>query len=120
MKLEEKFSEMVCRLSKNGDDIIEELNATEAMILHMAVGVATESGELLDAAKKMVFYGKNLDIDNVTEELGDLEFYMEGLRQLVGLTREETLEDNMYKLDKLRYKNGFSNQAAIERADKRV
>ena len=47
----------------------------------MVVGVSGEAGELLDAVKKAVIYRKPLDLENVIEELGDLEFYMEGLRQ---------------------------------------
>jgi hypothetical protein len=52
------------------------------------------------------------------EELGDLEFYMEGLRQGLGITREDTLKANIAKLSK-RYASGkYSNQQAHEHADK--
>jgi hypothetical protein len=58
----------------------------------------------------------------VIEELGDLEFYMEGLRQGFGITREEVLTTNIYKLalgPKARYKGGkYSDKAAQDRADK--
>ena len=84
----------------------------------MAVGVAGEAGELLDAVKKHTVYCKAIDVENVIEELGDLEFYMEGVRQALGLTREQTLEANVAKLSK-RYEGlKYSNQAAIDRADK--
>lgn len=68
--------------------------------------------------KKHVIYNKPLDRENVVEELGDLEFYMEQLRQNVGITREETLAANIAKLE-IRY-NGlrYSDQAAQQRADK--
>ena len=86
--------------------------------LHMAVGIAGEAGELLDAVKKAAIYRKPIDRANVVEELGDLEFYMEGLRQLVGVTREEVLRVNTAKLGK-RYSAGtYSNTAAIAREDK--
>ena len=63
-------------------------------------------------------YGKPLDRENVIEELGDLEFYMEGLRQGLGITREETLQANVAKLG-ARYAAGkYSDKAAIARADK--
>jgi NTP pyrophosphatase (non-canonical NTP hydrolase) len=85
----------------------------------MATGVAGEAGELLDAVKKAAIYCKPVDIDNVIEELGDLEFYMEGLRQRFGLTREECLEANISKLS-IRYKSGvYSNGQAQDRADKK-
>ena len=75
--------------------------------------------DLPDAVKKAVIYQKPLDMKNVVEELGDLEFYMEGLRQGLGITREETLEANIKKL-KVRYDGlKYSDKSAQERADKK-
>lgn len=110
--------ELVTALVKPGADIIAELSPEKAHTLHMAVGIAGEAGELLDAIKKHVIYNKPLDRENVIEELGDLEFYMEGLRQGVGVTREETLVANIAKLS-VRYAGlNYSNAAAQARADK--
>jgi NTP pyrophosphatase (non-canonical NTP hydrolase) len=84
----------------------------------MIMGVSGETGELLDAIKKHVIYRKPLDMPNIIEELGDIEFYMEGLRQQLGVTREQCLQHNIAKLTK-RYESGsFSNASAIGRADK--
>lgn len=110
-------SEMVTALAKNGQAIIDSLDVTKAHAIHMAIGISGESGELLDAIKKHVVYNKPLDRENVVEELGDLEFYMEGLRQAFGITREETIVQNIAKLG-VRYQNGYSDTAAQERADK--
>lgn len=115
--LERQHSDMVLDLSKPGTAIIETMTPVTADMLHMAVGVAGEAGELLDAVKKHVIYNKTLDRANVIEELGDLEFYMEGLRQTVGVSREETLQANIAKLA-VRYAGGYSDKAAQERADK--
>lgn len=110
--------DLVAALAKPGADIVAELTADQAHILHMAIGVSGEAGELLDAVKKATIYQKPIDRENVVEELGDLEFYMEGLRQGLGITREETLQHNIAKLSK-RYSGGaYSNQAAQDRADK--
>jgi hypothetical protein len=49
--LESKYDEMTAALSKAGSDIINELSPEKADLLHMAVGVAGEAGELLDAVK---------------------------------------------------------------------
>lgn len=112
------YSTMVKSLAKNGQAIIDDLDSSKAHLLHMAVGVSGEAGELLDAIKREAIYNKVLDIDNVIEELGDIEFYLEGLRAGLGLTREECLVANMLKLQK-RYTSGnFSNQQAQDRADK--
>jgi len=111
-------ADMVKALAKPGADIVASLTPETTHLLHMAVGVSGEAGELLDAVKKAAIYVKPIDRDNVVEELGDLEFYMEGLRQGLGISREETLNANIAKLS-VRY-NGlkYSNEAAQTRADK--
>lgn len=118
INLDKKFDEMTLALAKNGQDIINDLTPEKADLLHMAVGVSGEAGELLDAVKKAVIYNKEIDLENVIEELGDLEFYMSKIRQIVGITREEILKHNIDKLS-IRYAKGkYSNDQAQERADK--
>lgn len=111
-------TDMVATLAKDGGLILAEMNPKQMHALHMAVGISGESGELLDAVKKVAIYQKSIDMENVIEELGDLEFYMEGLRQGLGITREQTLDANIAKLAK-RYEGfKYSNEAAQARADK--
>jgi len=113
-----KHHEMVTCLVKCGEKIKEEITGDEAHLLHMAVGICGEAGELIDAVKKAVIYRKKLDLDNVIEELGDLEFYMEGVRQAVGVSREQCLKANIEKLRK-RYEGFvYMDQSAQDRADK--
>lgn len=115
-------ADMVAALVKPGEAIKESITPEECDLLHMAVGVAGEAGELLDAVKKHVIYRKPLDMENMKEELGDLEFYMERIRQICNFSREEVLEANISKLmtsDKARYKLGkYTDDAAQDRADK--
>ena len=109
---------MVSQLAKSGDLIASELSPQKAHLWHMATGVAGEAGEILDAVKKVAIYNKPMDRENLLEELGDLEFYLEGLRQSAGITRDEVLAANITKLGK-RYKNHqYSDTQAQERADK--
>lgn len=113
-----EYGDMVLALMKPGVNIIQELNPQKATVLHMAIGISGEAGELLDAVKKYTIYNKDIDMDNVIEELGDLEFYMEGIRQALNISREDTLEKNIKKLS-TRYRGlKYSNEAAINRADK--
>lgn len=90
---------------------------SQCELLHAAIGLAGEAGELLDAVRKHVFDGQPLDRDNVVEELGDLEFYMMAAMMHVGVLRPHLQELNMSKLSK-RYESGYSDKAAQERADK--
>ena len=113
------YDAMVTALAKPGEAIRNAITAEACHLMHMDVGISGESGELLDAIKKVVIYGKPIDRKNVVEELGDLEFYMEGLRQGLNITREETLDANKLKLLGKRYASGsYSDQQAQDRADK--
>lgn len=83
-------------------------------LLHAAMGISTEAGELLDAVKKHLFYGKPLDVVNIQEELGDLYWYMSVLCEWLGCTHEELMERNIDKL-KVRYPEKFTSDKAINR-----
>ena len=90
------------------------------MLNHAALGVASEAGELVDAVKKHTIYGKPLDRANIIEELGDLRFYIQAMQNVLGITEFEVLQANANKLAK-RYRGlKYTDQAAIDRADKKV
>lgn len=110
--------ELVAALVKDPELLIAELTPESADAWHMATGISGEAGELLDAVKKHAVYARPIDRENVVEELGDLEFYMEGLRQRLGITREETISGNIAKLSVRYGKLTFSNEDATVRADK--
>lgn len=112
-------SEMVARLKKPGTAIHNEMTPERADMLHMAGCVCEEAGELFTAIKRHVFYNKPLDVQNVIEELGDLEFYLEGLRQILQLDRMSILLNNVIKLDYNRYSSkSYSDEQAQSRMDK--
>lgn len=113
-----QHNEMVKALVKSGATIASEIDGDDAHMMHMAIGISGEAGELLDAIKKRVIYRKELDRENVLEELGDLEFYLEGLRQQLGITREECLAANIQKLGKRYESFKYSDQSAQARKDK--
>jgi NTP pyrophosphatase (non-canonical NTP hydrolase) len=118
--LELQHLQMVQALTKPGKDIVTSLTPEKAHLLHMVVGIAGEVGELLDAVKKHVIYNKALDLENVVEELGDIEFYLAGLRLGLGITRPMTLQQNQTKLAERYNQNVYIDAAAQERADKKV
>ena len=99
------------------DDVVARIGDRQARLLHHSIGIAGEGGELVDAIKKHVFYGKTLDTENVVEECGDLLWYMTRLLDTLGFTLEEAMTHNNIKLKK-RYEKGYSDKAAQERADK--
>lgn len=117
-ELDTRYSAMVQSLSKPGAEIADQMSDNEAHLLHMAVGICGEAGELLDAIKKHVIYKKRLDIVNVIEELGDLEFYMQGMRNQLKIMRITTLQYNMDKLRERYPDYQYTDQRAQDRADK--
>lgn len=83
-------------------------------ILHGTMGIVTESGELLDSIKKHLFYGKQLDIVNISEEIGDILWYIALLCRVFNLTFEELMETNIEKL-KIRFPEKFTEERANNR-----
>jgi NTP pyrophosphatase (non-canonical NTP hydrolase) len=118
MSTEIIHGDLVRSLAKPGADILASLDHNEVHLLHMLLGLSGEVGELIDGIKKQVIYRQPLDGDNVLEELGDIEFYLEGIRQGLNLTRDEIVRANIAKLT-IRYASQkYSDLAAQQRADK--
>lgn len=107
----------------NYRDFVEKLfkymESSALSIHHAATGIAGEAGELLDASKKHWIYNKPIDLENVTEELGDLLFYITAMLNMTGLTWQDIEDYNRVKLAK-RYGEAceYSDSAAQARADK--
>jgi NTP pyrophosphatase (non-canonical NTP hydrolase) len=108
---------MVSNLAKPAEEIQETLSPGKVHINHMLLGLTTELGELATTIKRWIIYNEELNTKNIVEELGDMEFYLEGLRQGLDLTREQILAHNTEKLT-FRYGDKYSDKAAVARADK--
>lgn len=80
--------EMVAALVKPGAAILDTLDPAKVDLLHMVVGVAGEAGEILECYERSTV--GSLDRVNMVEELGDIEFYLEGVRQNLGIAYHET------------------------------
>lgn len=85
---------------------------------HAGHGIITEGGELMDAFKRHVFYGKPLDEINLKEEVGDLMWYvailMDELDCQFSIKAFEILEANIAKL-RQRYPDKFDEAQALNR-----
>jgi NTP pyrophosphatase (non-canonical NTP hydrolase) len=90
-------------------------------LVHAIDGICGEAGELINPKKRAMFYGKPLgekELANLKEEAGDLMWYIAGpLCRALGCTLEEICAANIAKLQ-LRYPEKYSDDAALERADK--
>ena len=89
----------------------------EAMCSNMCMGLAGEIGEVIDIMKKHIYQGKELDITDVIEEVGDVLWYIANFCNVNNITMDECMESNIKKLRK-RFPNGFTTKDANERKDK--
>ena len=83
-------------------------------LLHAAMGATTEANEILDALKKHIFYGKELDKVNLFEEVGDLFWYLAIIADEIGFSFEDAMEKNLAKLN-ARYGDEFDPEKALNR-----
>lgn len=84
-------------------------------ILHSAVGISGEAGELLDHIKKVIWQGHCIKVNYVIKELGDILFYFTSMCNCVGTDIDEVRKLNIEKLTK-RYPDGvFDKERSINR-----
>lgn len=108
----------------NKQEYIENVKRTESgsffqkdvdpRLVHGIIGLVTEAGELLDALKKSYFYGKELDVTNILEERGDIEWYLALIDDVLNLDEKDIRRKNIEKL-KTRYPEKWNMKEALER-----
>ncbi len=101
--------------SRNFDEIGSRMSEVRNQrLLHAGIGLATEAGEFLDALKKHVFYGKELDTVNLSEEMGDIFWYCALIADELKIDFSQVMDTNIAKL-KARYGEKFSEDKAENR-----
>lgn len=118
IKNSNEYTDFVRGLVKPGAEIQWSLTPQKAHLAHMALLITSEAGELADAIKKHTIYGKSLDLENVLEEAGDILFSLVGILDSLGFTLEDAKTHNVKKLSARYPSGGYSDKAAVERADK--
>lgn len=84
--------------------------------LEAAIGLVGEAGEVSELFKKECFYGQHLDIGKLTKELGDVFHYFSRICYLNHVSIHAIIQSHEEKM-KTRFPNGYSDAAAIARAD---
>lgn len=108
----EKAIELLCRPDKSKcfTPVVEDLGG----VLNGCLGLAGESGEVLDMIKKWIFHEKDLDREHLKKEIGDVMWYVAMLCESFGFDLDEILQMNVDKL-KARYPEGFDPEKANHR-----
>lgn len=89
-------------------------NQPNPRLLHAAIGLVTESGELIDAMKKQIYYGRELDTTNIKEEAGDIMWYLAILFDELG-TDFETEQKRVIAKLQARFLEKFTEDKAFNR-----
>ena len=103
---------LALRRVRGKDDICPDI--VPIRVLHALLGLSGEVGELSEAVKKWLYYGKPLDAMNIKEELGDVLWYMALLCNTLSLDLWDVMEANIRKL-KVRYPEKFTEEKALKR-----
>lgn len=85
-------------------------------LANYGMGLAGETGEVVDILKKAVFHGHETDVAKLKDELGDVLWYLANLATELDLNLEDIADQNIEKLRK-RYPDGFSQEKSINRKE---
>lgn len=101
-----EYQKLAMRTASVSDD--------SSLILNGALGLAGESGEVVDHIKKVLFQGHELDKEHLVEELGDICWYLAISSKGLGYDLETIFKMNVDKLIE-RYPNGFEVDRSVNR-----
>lgn len=103
------------------DDYVKDVKRTlpkgallQDNLMQSSLGLAGETGEVIELIKKAMYQGHELDRESMIEELGDTLFYMFALMDSLKITLEEVIYYNIGKRGK-RYPNGFDTEKSVNR-----
>lgn len=88
-------------------------------LLHAALGLMSESGEIIEEVVASIIQDRPVDFENLEEEGGDLCWYLALMLRAIGSSFAKIFKKNIDKLFK-RYPEKFSSEDALARADKQV
>lgn len=109
------------QFSASAETNIMNIGPTNTSGMPISVNLTYACGEVLDRIKKLWAYGRVDGYVETCNALRDVMFWYSSVASHYGLNDEQIRQANIHKLvtgPKARYPNGFSNEAAIARADK--
>lgn len=92
------------------------LESAEEDLLHAALGICDEAGEIAKAFKGALAYKKELDINNLVEEMGDILWFIALMCDKLEIGMDYVAVRNIEKLY-ARFPEKFTTEDAIARAD---
>ena len=83
------------------------LYGNEQVLTNCALGLAGETGQVVDLVKAYTFKWKDLDKEKLVHELGDVLWYLSQIAEWADIPFNEVAQENIETLNK-RYPNGFN------------
>ncbi|MGY4790174.1 nucleoside triphosphate pyrophosphohydrolase family protein [Pediococcus pentosaceus] len=82
------------------------LFGNEQVLTNCALGLAGESGQVVNLVKNYTFRGANLDKEQLTKEMGDVLWYLSQVAEWADIPFDEVAKRNIATLEK-RYPGNF-------------
>ena len=82
-------------------------------MLHAAIGLSSDAGEVSAAIERWIFYGQELDRLNLIEELGDCLWYIAQMCNALDIDMGNVMATNLGKLER-RYPDKFNADKSEE------
>jgi len=87
----------------------------EHVLTYTALGLTGESGEVAEEIKKALYHAHPLNKERLSQELGDVLWYLAVMAHELGIPLEQIARDNIEKL-RQRYPEGFSEERSLNRS----
>ena len=84
------------------------------LLMHGALKLAGEAGEICDEVGKWYGQGHDIDRDHLVEELGDVLWHVAEIATALGVDLGEVAFQNLEKLQR-RYPDGFDIEKSLKR-----
>ncbi|KRK49483.1 nucleotide pyrophosphohydrolase [Secundilactobacillus kimchicus] len=76
------------------------LLGTEQVLTNCALGLSSETGQVIDLVKKYTFQNHELNRDELTKEMGDVLWYLSQVAQWADISFDDVAKDNIERLSK--------------------
>ena len=104
---EQEYKTEVLRTYAGSDTVLDKLNLS-------ALGLTSESGEVANSVKQVLFQGHHLEVMHLIEEFGDILWYLVLGCSVLDCTLEDLMIVNVVKLRE-RYPDGFDPHRSMNR-----
>ena len=69
------------------------------MLTNLSLGLASETGQVVDLVKKYTFHGESLNKDQLTKQMGDVLWYLSQVAEWADIPFDEVAKQNIAKLN---------------------